>query len=389
MLLSRLYIGTSGWDYDDWIGPFYAEDKRLFSQYYEIFNTVEINSTFYSYPTLNFMKGLARIAPWGFKFSAKIPKEITHKKKVNTKLGVENDLNRFLGLLQPLKSERKLGALLIQLPPLARNEIPYFEDFLNILPSNKYRFSIEFRHDSWLCQEIYSMLEKYNIAFTIVDEPLLPPIVKVTAGFAYIRWHGRGERPWYYYMYTLKELEEWVPRIKEIMNSVGIVFGYFNNHFRGYAPRNALQMLSLLGLINKSQRLKLQEIDYYFSRKAIEITKEKAKKITPEKAELEELLLLFLNEKRLERAKGIPDSQVILEKVSDNLIKARVKNYRILIDVEKKLIKHDCEDWKKRCISMQFCKHMGKLFLVLPKKLGKSLLLKIIDEIDEWEFKEF
>ncbi len=387
VLFSRLYVGTSGWDYEDWIGPFYSSEKHLFFQYSEVFNTVEINSTFYSYPSANFIKGLARVAPLGFKFSAKIPREITHKKKLNPSLGIENDLKRFLEIMHPLKASGKLGAFLVQLPPLARKDLHHFEDFLNILPTEKYRFAVEFRHESWLCEQIYSLLEKYNVAFTIVDEPLLPPVIKVTAGFAYIRWHGRGKRPWYYYMYSIKELEEWKPRVKKVMEETGIVFGYFNNHFRGYAPANALQMLNLLGIINRNQRRKLKEIEYYFNRRIAELIKEKARKIQPEKVSLEDLLLLFLDKKRLERGREIPDSQVKILEASDSLIKARVKNYTIIIDFKNKTILHDCADWEKRCTSMQFCKHMAKLFLTIPGKLARETLAKIAGELDEWEFK--
>ncbi|RLE64262.1 MAG: hypothetical protein DRJ38_05860 [Thermoprotei archaeon] len=386
MLFSRIYIGTSGWDYDDWIGPFYTSEKHMFSQYAEIFNTVEVNSTFYSYPSINFIKGLASVAPPGFRFSAKIPKEITHKKRLNPSLGVENNLKHFLEIMHPLKSKRVLGAFLIQLPPIAREDIPYFEDFLNMLPTEKYRFAIEFRHESWLCDKTYSLLEKYNVAFTIVDEPLLPPVVKITAGFAYIRWHGRGERPWYYYLYSRKELEEWKPRVEKIMEDVGMVFGYFNNHFRGYAPTNALQMLNLLGLINSRQRKKLKEIEYYFEKKVIELVKEKAKKFDFEKASIEDLLLLFLNKKRLERGKEIPNSQLKIYKLEEEKIEAKIKNYIVTIDLKNRKILHDCADWEKRCNSMQLCKHLAKLFLSIPENLARKILTDIATELDEWEF---
>lgn len=381
-----MYIGTSGWDYDDWIGPFYASEKHIFSQYANIFDTVEINSTFYSYPSINFIRGLAKAAPPGFRFSAKIPKEITHKKRLNLSLGVENDLERFLRAMHPLKSERKLGAFLIQLPPIARDDVPHFEDFLNILPTEKYRFAIEFRHESWLCDETYSLLEKYNVAFTIVDEPLLPPVIKITAGFAYIRWHGRGERPWYYYMYSLKELEEWKPRIKKIAEETGIIFGYFNNHFRGYAPTNALQMLNLLGLINKRQRKKLEEIEHYFERKVLELMKEKVRKFDFEKASIEDLLLLFLNKRRLERGKEIPGSQLKIHKLDGTKIEAKIKDYIIIVDLKNKRILHNCADWKKRCTSMQLCKHLAKLFLSIPTNLARKILIDIATELDDWEF---
>ena len=301
-------------------------------------------------------------------------------------MGIENDLNRFLKIMDPLRSNRLLGAFLIQLPPITVEEVPYFEDFLNVLPTDRYRFAIEFRHESWLSDKVYSLLEKYNVAFTVVDEPLLPPVIKITAGFAYIRWHGRGDKPWYYYMYSMKELEEWKPRVKKIMEEVGIVFGYFNNHFRGYAPTNALQMLNLLGLINSRQRRKLQEIEYYFQRKVVGLVKEKARKFEFEKASIEDLLLLFLNRKRLERGREIPDSRLEIYRIDKEKIEAKVKDYTVIIDLKDKRVLHDCADWEKRCASMQFCKHLAKLFFSMPEELARKVLTDIATNIDDWEF---
>ena len=134
----------------------------------------------------------------------------------------------------------------------AKREKPR-EGLLSILPHG-FKYAIEFRHNSWLQNSTWPMLSKYNVAYTIVDEPLLPPEVHVTADFAYIRWHGHGQRPWYDYHYTEKELDSWVPKVKEIEPSVKTTYGYFNNHFHGYAVENALKILQMLGKLTPAQR---------------------------------------------------------------------------------------------------------------------------------------
>ncbi|RLE40306.1 hypothetical protein DRJ16_07290, partial [Candidatus Woesearchaeota archaeon] len=307
MFFKRIYIGTSGWSYDDWIGPFYESDKWMFRFYSSVFNTSEINSTFYKMPTRSFIRGLAHVAPVGFVFSAKLVKTITHKKLLNPKLGVNEDLKEYLSAIEPLRKERKLGAILIQMPPRSTKEVPFLEDFLALLPTNEYRFAIEFRDHSWLCDDVFNTLEKYNVAYVVVDEPLLPPITKVTARFSYIRWHGRGERPWYYYQYKLEELREWVPKVKEILENTDLLYGYFNNHFRGYAPRNALQMLSLLGLATRRQRHVLKRIEEFMERKEVEKTK-LALADALASGRVDDILLVFAGERRYNRGVEIEDN---------------------------------------------------------------------------------
>jgi len=92
------------------------------------------------------------------------------------------------------------------------------------------------------------------VANVIVDEPLLPPDTVVTADFAFIRWHGHGTRPWYNYRYSEKELEGWVPKVKEVASRVTKTFGYFNNHFKGFAVENSLRMMEMLGEANIQQQ---------------------------------------------------------------------------------------------------------------------------------------
>jgi uncharacterized protein YecE (DUF72 family) len=108
-------------------------------------------------------------------------------------------------------------------------------------------------------QETWELLKKYDVAYAVVDEPLLPPEVHLTAGFAYFRWHGKGKKPWFNYRYNKKELEPWVPKLEDASKKVKKVYGYFNNHFHGYAPENCLQLIERLGLLTEKQRITMQK----------------------------------------------------------------------------------------------------------------------------------
>ena len=216
---------------------------------------MEVDSSFYAYPTKGLVLGWARYSPEDFVFSVKLPRLLTHDKKLDLARGVEADLIRFLGLLRPLIAAGKLGPVLIQLPP-SYSFVPDFEKlkgFLGAAPED-IRFAVEFRHPSWLREEVWSLLRSKNVANVIVDEPLLPPDTIVTADFAFVRWHGHGSRPWYNYRYSEKEIERWVPKVQVVSSRVKQTFGYFNNHFRGFAVENSLKMMEMLGVSNSQQQ---------------------------------------------------------------------------------------------------------------------------------------
>jgi len=376
----RVYIGTSGWDYEDWVGPFYDSDKGMFSYYVKLFNTVEVNSTFYALLNERFFEGLARSAPPNFLFSVKMYKGITHKKLLNPK-HAEAEMEAYFKSIQPLARHGKLGAVLVQMPPRARSEIPWFRDFLDALPKG-FRYAVEFRDPSWLSEESFRELRDRGIAYVIVDEPLLPPIVEVTSDFAYVRWHGRGERPWYYYHYSLEELREWAERLKRVVGEVRLLLGYFNNHFRGFAPHNALQMLVLLGLASAKHREALARIEARLS--SAPKVGESALKLLSE-GEVGEALKVLAGEKRFQRALEISDAEVSYQ-VSERGVSARVKAYKVEIDRAERRVFHDCEDWKKLAESKRFCKHLVKLFLLLPRETAVSILSDIVSNLEEWSF---
>jgi len=253
--MAELLLGTSGWSYSEWNGVFYpSSSTNKLSFYSKVFQTAEIDSTFYAFPSKGLVLGWSRYSPEGFVFSAKLPRAITHEKELDPRQGAETDLIRFLSLMQPLITTGKLGPVLIQLPP----SFSYDEDFgklkafLDLIPEDV-KFAVEFRHPSWLKGEVWSLLESKNVANVIVDEPLLPPDTVVTADFAFIRWHGRGSRPWYNYRYSDEELRKWVPKVKEVSAKVEKTYGYFNNHFRGFAVENSLKMMGMLGVSTPQQ----------------------------------------------------------------------------------------------------------------------------------------
>jgi uncharacterized protein YecE (DUF72 family) len=253
--MGELLIGTSGWSYKEWVGVFYPDSTtNKLSYYSKVFGTAEIDSTFYAYPTKGLVLGWARYTPDNFVFSVKLPQLLTHEKKLEHSKGVEADLIRFLGLMKPLIASGKLGPVLIQLPPSFSYESDYakLRGFLMTVPEDL-RFAVEFRHPSWLREEVWSLLRERNVANVIVDEPLLPPDTVVTADFAFIRWHGHGSRPWYNYRYPEKQLKEWVPKVQEVVSRVEKTYGYFNNHFRGFAVENSLKMMGMLGVSTPRQ----------------------------------------------------------------------------------------------------------------------------------------
>jgi len=216
--MARLYLGTSGWSYSEWEGVFYRRREGKLRYYASVFNTVEMDSSFYTCPTPDLVGRLARALPSGFRMSVKMPGSITHRRMLGRMGGVSSELDAFLEAVRPLRSAGKLGAVLIQLPPGLERDDELLGKFLDSL-DRSFRYAVEFRHPSWLCRDVLRILEEHEVAYTIVDEPLLPPKTHVTTDFAYIRWHGRGSRPWYNYRYSDRELMEWVPRVKRLMDT--------------------------------------------------------------------------------------------------------------------------------------------------------------------------
>jgi uncharacterized protein YecE (DUF72 family) len=237
----------------------------MLQQYASVFDTVELNSSFYKPPDEGTILGLTRHTKRGFMFSAKINRKFTHDLAMKLNEDAVTELEDFVQLFDPLLTQDRLGCFLVQLPPSLKRDGKLLENFLAALP-HRYDYVVEFRNKSWMDAETWSILSRYQAAYCIVDEPLLPPEVHVTSDIGYIRWHGHGERPWYDYRYDEKQLQEWVPKVKMVREGTKKTFGIFNNHFHGYAPENCLQLMNMLGIANAKQLSTLNQVERHIER---------------------------------------------------------------------------------------------------------------------------
>ena len=335
--MARLRFGCSGWDYQEWIGPFYrnASESKL-AAYARVFDTAEINSTFYRVPTPGMVLGWGKYTPDDFLFAAKVPQTVTHDRLLDVAKGADAELRAYAELMRPLLDRGKLGPLLLQLPPRLRFEPASIRRFLDTLPRD-FTFALEPRNRTWMALEAFDLLRDAGVAYAIVDEPLLPPDLHVTAPVAYVRWHGHGQEPWYNYRYPEEQLREWVPRVQQVTSQAETVFGFFNNHYHGYAPENCLQILRMLGVDDADKARTLGRIDNFRKRTSAEAVKVRATTLEDfgsnphADAHFRELLASFLDAGRLERAKAIDPADVEITR-DDGLVLARVKDYRIELD---------------------------------------------------------
>ena len=238
----EVIIGTSGWWYEHWKEKFYPpglDKNKWFDYYTKFFDSVEINSSFYRLPFPNMVKGWARKAPSGFKFTLKAWRRITHLKKLkNTK----EDVERFFERISPLKDN--LGAILYQLPPSLKCNFNLLESFFEELPQNLDQ-AVEFRHESWLNLIFFSLLKKYNITYCIVSMPDFPEDIHLTSKVSYVRFHGKEIL--YGSSYSDDELFRWAQIIKSFSGQgIERVYVYFNNDYEAFAVFNALRLGEIL-----------------------------------------------------------------------------------------------------------------------------------------------
>ncbi|HXZ90130.1 MAG TPA: DUF72 domain-containing protein [Candidatus Dormibacteraeota bacterium] len=258
--MGQLHMGCAGWSYKEWVGPLYEAGRSMLQQYAMVFDTVELNSSFYKPPDEGTILGLTKHTKRGFMFSAKINRKFTHDLAMKLDEDAVTELEDFVQLFDPLLTQDRLGCFLVQLPPSLKRDGELLGDFLAALP-HRYDYVVEFRNRSWINPETWNILTRYQAAYCIVDEPLLPPDVHVTSDIGYIRWHGRGESPWYDYRYDQKQLQEWVPKVKTVRENTKKTFGIFNNHFHGYAPENCLQLMDMLGVASPKQLKRLKQVE--------------------------------------------------------------------------------------------------------------------------------
>jgi uncharacterized protein YecE (DUF72 family) len=235
-------IGTSGWHYQHWRGPFYPPDlpaSKMLDYYCRHFDTVEINNSFYRLPPPGCFATWRRATPAGFCFAVKASRFITHNKKLKDP---ENALHNLLPRAEELKE--KLGPILFQLPPHWKRNIERLEGLLDILP-RRHRYAFEFREPSWHCEEVYRVLRRHNAAFCIYELAGFHSPLEVTAAFAYVRLHGPGGK--YQGSYSHQQLSQWAKRIAAWRRELKVVYVYFDNDQTGYAALNALELEQLSG----------------------------------------------------------------------------------------------------------------------------------------------
>ena len=235
-----IHIGTSGWHYNHWKGPFYPRDfpNRNFLKYYaDRFHSVEINNTFYQMPQKKTLKQWRDTVQEEFIFSVKASRYITHMKKLKDP---KQPVSNFLKKIDVL--EDKLGPVLFQLPPKWQVNPDRLSSFLNALPK-RHKYAFEFRDPSWFDAEVYDMLAEHEAAFCIYDfNGRLSP-KQVTADFIYVRLHG-PDGP-YRGQYDTKILAGWAGAFSAWTKQGKRVFCYFDNDEAGYAAHNALRLQSM------------------------------------------------------------------------------------------------------------------------------------------------
>ena len=379
-------MGTSGWSYDEWVGPVYSsKDEPKLRKYSMFFNTVEIDSSFYTYPREETVKAMMRQVPRDFIFTAKAPQEVTHRRALDVKAGAVQALERFTQVMKPMNDEGMLGCILLQLSPSMRINLERLEKFLQEI-DHEFRYAVEFRHESWMGEEAFNLLKRYKVAYVVVDEPLLPPVMEITSDFSYIRWHGRGSNPWYNYLYRRDELEPWKRRIEEMAEKTKTVYGYFNNHFHGYAAENALEILDMFGLLDEKRKRELERIKNNIDRPYIEKRMIRLDKDKIYNMDLRQLLNLLTDAKRFERGLSIRRDDVSIKIEYDDYITAKVKDYLIVIDPVNKILIHDCGDWEKLHAEKRICKHIVRVFTMMDRIIAMRILRDIILNNTVWRF---
>ncbi len=257
--MGELRVGTSGYSYEDWKGMFYPQNlqSRDFLKHYStFFDCVEIDSTYYRIPSPFMMEALARKVPSSFRFTVKTPSTFTHSRE------------KFLDTLEPF---RKATALMIRRGMLtcylaqfpssfaySRENLEYMQEMAGSLDAP---LCVEFRKREWQKDEVYEYLREKGIGYVNVDAPrfenLPVPSSVATSEVGYVRFHGRNAAKWWHheqayerydYTYATAELEEWVPRIRQVQERTEVTYILFNNHYRGQSIDAANRLKRLLGI---------------------------------------------------------------------------------------------------------------------------------------------
>jgi uncharacterized protein YecE (DUF72 family) len=242
--MTRLHIGTSGWSYDHWEGVLYPpglpSGKRR-QVYVEHFDTVELNASFYRWPREQTFETWNRELPPGFVMTVKAPRGLTHARRLKDP---GPWIDRLTKSWHALRDRR--GVLLLQLHPAHERDDQRLDGFLSLLP-DWMDVAVEFRHPSWHVGEVMGILERHQAAYVVMSGPKLPCILRATAPFTYVRFHGPDSDRMYAGSYSDADMHWWADRIEEWRAQERDVYAYFNNDGEGHAVRNADTLRGLLG----------------------------------------------------------------------------------------------------------------------------------------------
>jgi uncharacterized protein YecE (DUF72 family) len=230
-----IWIGTSGYNYPEWKGNFYPPDlpsAKMLRYYSARFPTVEINYTFYRMPNEKLVGGWAAETPSPYKLTLKAPRRITHDSRLKNCGELVQTFCQVAGTLGD-----KLGVLLFQLPPNAKKDLPLFEAFLSDLPP-RVPAAFEFRHESWLDEEVLTRLSARNLALCIADSEKMSTPVRVTADYAYFRLRDEGYQP--------DDIKRWADTIKRETATCRDTFVYFKHEEQGKGPEFARLLMEYL-----------------------------------------------------------------------------------------------------------------------------------------------
>jgi uncharacterized protein YecE (DUF72 family) len=230
-----VWVGTSGYNYPEWKGRFYPADlpaTKMLPYYAARFPTVEINYTFYRMPNEKLVRGWADQTPGPYKLTLKAPRRITHDSRLKNCGDLVKTFTAVAGTLGD-----KLGALLFQLPPNSKKDLVVFDAFLEDLPP-RVCAAFEFRHASWLDEEVFERLSKRNLALCVADSEKMSTPVRVTADYAYFRLRDEG--------YGSDDIARWAETIAREAGGCRDVFVYFKHEDEGKGPELASMLVEKL-----------------------------------------------------------------------------------------------------------------------------------------------
>lgn len=250
--MTTWHLGTMGFAYEAWRGVFYpdsANPRQYLAHYSQIFNAVELDSTFYGAPRESTLRQWAAQTPPGFRFCPKTPRDITHERSLDLAQGAGEAMAAFLDGLRVLGD--KLGPVLIQLPPsFGPAQRPALAEFLAGLPRDLC-YAVELRQRGWFTPETAHFLREHGAAWVTLDYLDLPRQIDITTDFLYIRWigqHGRWAQRGREEIDVTPRLHWWLEQLQPALGQVDTVYGFFNDDYAGYAPATGNRFKAIAGL---------------------------------------------------------------------------------------------------------------------------------------------